>query len=232
MANKKSSPPTRATQLRPLPIRIVKLHAYLFIGGIIGLGVIAFLPGSIALTTRLLAGWDIGVAIYLVLIQWRMMRCDVDRIRRRAAEQDEGAFAILLLTALATLASLIAIVVDLGGLKQAQQGDAVVQVALAVVTILLSWAFVHTIFAIHYAHEYYGERRDGKIGGLEFPGDTKPDYWDFLYFSLVIGMTSQVSDVQITSKVIRRVVSMHGVMAFFFNLTVLALTVNMVSNLI
>jgi uncharacterized membrane protein len=228
MASKKSSP----VQLRPMPIRLVKLHAFLFIGGFIGLGVIAFLPGQIALATRLLAGWDTGVALYLILIQWRMMHCDVDRIRRRAAEQDEGASAILLLTALATLASLAAIVVDLGGLKQALQGDAAVKVALAFGTILLSWAFVHTIFAIHYAHEYYGERRDGKIGGLDFPGDTKPDYWDFLYFSLVIGMTSQVSDVQITSKVIRRVVSMHGVLSFFFNLTVLALTVNMVSNLI
>ena len=99
-------------------------------------------------------------------------------------------------------------------------------------TILLSWAFVHTIFSLHYAHEYYGERRDGKIGGLNFPGDQEPDYWDFLYFSLVIGMTSQVSDVAITSKVIRRMVAIHGVLSFFFNLTVLALTVNMVSNLI
>lgn len=227
MANTKSPPP-----LRPLPIRLVKLHVYLFIGSIIGLGVIMFLPGHFRLTTRLLAGWDTGVAIYLVLIQWLMMRCNVDRIRRRAAEQDEGAFAILLLTVIATIASLVAIVVELGGLKQAPRADAITQLLLAGATILLSWAFVHTIFAIHYAHEYYGERRDGKIGGLAFPEDTKPDYWDFLYFSLVIGMTSQVSDVQVTSKVLRRIVSMHGALSFFFNLTVLALTVNMVSNLI
>jgi uncharacterized membrane protein len=227
MANTKSTPP-----LRPMPIRLVKLHAYLFIGTIIGVGVAAFLPGHFRSTTRLLTGWDSGVAIYLVLIQLLMMRCDVDRIRRRAAEQDEGAFAILLMTVIATMASLVAIVVELGGLKQAPQADAITQVLLAAATILLSWAFVHTIFAIHYAHEYYGERRDGTIGGLTFPDDAKPNYWDFLYFSLVIGMTSQVSDVQITSKVIRRVVSMHGVLSFFFNLTVLALTVNMVSNLI
>ena len=99
-------------------------------------------------------------------------------------------------------------------------------------TILLSWSFVHTIFSFHYAHEYYGERRDGKIGGLKFPGDTKPDYWDFLYFSLVVGMTSQVSDVAVTSKIIRRMVAIHGVLSFFFNVTVLALTVNIVSNLL
>jgi uncharacterized membrane protein len=91
---------------------------------------------------------------------------------------------------------------------------------------------MHTIFAVHYAHEYYGERRDAQIGGLTFPGSQEPDYWDFLYFSFVIAMTSQVSDVAITSKVIRRVVNVHGVLSFFFNVSVLALMVNMLSNLI
>ncbi len=123
----KSTPP-----LRPLPIRLVKLHAYLFIGTIVGVGVATYLPGHFRLTTRLLVGWDIGVAIYLVLIQLMMMRCNVDRIRRRAAEQDEGAFAILLLIVIATMASLVAIVVELGGLKQAPQADAITQVLLAV----------------------------------------------------------------------------------------------------
>ena len=99
------------------------------------------------------------------------------------------------------------------------------------VTILLSWAFMHTIFALHYAHEFYGEGRDAKVGGLVFPGTGEPDYWDFLYFSLVIAMTSQVSDVQISSRSIRRLATIHGAISFFFNLTVLALTVNMVSNL-
>ena len=78
---------------------------------------------------------------------------------------------------------------------------------MAMVTILVSWAFVHTIFALHYAHEYYGERGDHAVGGLTFPGRQSPDYWDFLYFSVVIAMTSQVSDVVITSKVIRRIVT-------------------------
>ena len=97
---------------------------------------------------------------------------------------------------------------------------------------LLSWLFLHIVFALHYAHEYYGERSDDQIGGLKFPGQQSPDYWDFVYFSFVIAMTSQVSDVAITSKVIRRVATVHGVLSFFFNVSVLALTVNMVSNLI
>jgi uncharacterized membrane protein len=225
-------PPLRPTPLRPLPIRIAKLHAKLLAAAAVGIVVSVLAPGHWRMATQLLAGWNVGVAIYLCLTHAMFMRCNIERIRQRASEQDEGAFAILLLTIVATMASLIAIVFELGGLKQAQPSEGIIQVLLAVATILLSWSFVHTIFSIHYAHEYYGERRDGKIGGLKFPGDPQPDYWDFLYFSLVIAMTSQVSDVAVTSKVIRHVVSMHGVLSFFFNLTVLALTVNMVSNLI
>ena len=219
-------------QRPPLPVRVAKLHAKLMIAAAVGLAVIALAPGDFRLPTRLLVAWDVGVALYLSLTHPTILRADIARIRQRAQEQDEGAFAILLLSIVATMASLVAIVFELGGTKQAPHDQAVIQVLLAMATILLSWAFVHTIFAIHYAHEYYGERRDGKIGGLTFPDDAKPNYWDFLYFSLVIGMTSQVSDVQITSKVIRRVVSMHGVLSFFFNLTILALTVNMISNII
>ena len=217
--------------LKPLPVRIVRLHGNLIIGALIGLIVVALAPFTL-LATRLLVGWDIGVALYLLLIHWTMARCDIARIRRRAAEQDEGAFAILLMTMAATFASLVAIIFALGGSKQVPHDEAAVLIGLTIGTILLSWFFVHTIFALHYAHEYYGERRDGIIGGLNFPDDDDPDYWDFFYFSLVIGMTSQVSDVAITSKSIRHVATMHGVLSFFFNVTVLALTINVVSGLL
>jgi uncharacterized membrane protein len=221
----------RQIPLRPLPIRFVRLHAKLVFGMVAGLIIVVLAPFTF-LTTRLLLGWDIGVALYLLLIYATMSRCDIAHIRRRAAEQDEGAFAILLMTMAATFASLIAIVFALGGSKSAPHEQAAVLVGLTIGTILLSWFFVHTIFALHYAHEYYGERRDGIIGGLNFPGDDDPDYWDFFYFSLVIGMTSQVSDVAITSKGIRRLATMHGALSFFFNVTVLALTINMVSSLL
>ena len=222
----------QSKSLPPLPVRVAKLHAKLVIGAIIGIFVIVLVPSDWRMPTRLLVGWDVGIALYLATTWPMILLADVARIRQRASEQDEGAFAILLLSIGATLASLVAIVFELGGIKQAPSGDAVAHVLLAMITILLSWSFVHTIFALHYAHEYYGEGSDGIIGGLNFPDDKDPDYWDFLYFSLVIGMTSQVSDVAITSKVIRRMAAIHGVLSFFFNLTVLALTVNMVSNLI
>ena len=225
------SKPTRP--LSPLAVRIVRLHAKLVIAIIIAIAVAAGMARfDINLPARLLTGWDVGIAVYLVLTFSMMWRADVSRIRRRAAEQDEGATFILLLSIVATFASLVAVVFALGGAKQGAQYGATSHVLLAIATILLSWTFVHTIFSFHYAHEYYGERGDGQIGGLHFPNDDKPDYRDFLYFSLVIGMTSQVSDVSISSKVIRRVASIHGVLSFFFNLVVLALTVNMVANLI
>ena len=215
-----------------MPIRVARLHARLFIGALVGLAVIALTPNDWRLATRLLVGWNAGIALYLVLIHSLIWRCDVARLRRRAAEQDEGAFAILLLSMASTLASLVAIVFEIGGSKEIARSLAVSHVLLAMATIFLSWAFMHTIFSLHYAHEYYGEGRDKKIGGLNFPSENEPDYLDFLYFSLVIGMTSQVSDVAITSRSIRRMAALHGVLSFFFNLTVLALTVNMISNLI
>ena len=103
--------------------------------------------------------------------------------------------------------------------------------ALAAITIVLSWAFTHTIFALNYAHDFYGEH-GGKKSGLNFPGKESPDYWDFVYFSFVIGMTSQVSDVGVTSKLIRRTVNAHGIVSFFFNAALLALTVNIAASAI
>lgn len=172
--------------------------------------------------TRLLVGWDVGVVLYLALVAHVMWCADVARIRGRATLEDEGRLAILLLTVLAALASLGAIFAELG--PGAGGGRSLPRVAHAAVTILLSWAFIHTIFALHYAHEFY----DASPGGLAFPpGSADPDYWDFLYFSFVIGMTSQVSDVAVTSSDVRRIVTAHGVLSFVFNAALLALTVNL-----
>ena len=179
------------------------------------------------LVTRLLTGWDTAVALYLGLALHLIARSDVRHIRRHAALQDEGQLAILTCTVAAALASLAAIFAVLstsavGGSRP--RGYLI----LATLTILLSWAFIHTIFALHYAHEFYDETA-GR--GMAFPGgEPNPDYWDFVYFSFVIGMTSQVSDVAITSKLIRRTVAAHGVVSFLFNAALLALTVNIAAS--
>ncbi len=223
----------RAKTKASLPLRFARLHGRLL--GSVAFGVLVTLctiPTNWQTTSKLLAGWDAGVLLYLVLIYSVVKNCDIAYLRKRAAEEDEGAIALLILTCAAALASLAAIVVELGGLKDAEQVEIAISVAVSMGTIILSWAFVHSSFALHYAHEFYGEGRDRTIGGLRFPGKSRPDYWDFIYFSAVIAMTSQVSDVAIESQSIRRIVTVHGVLSFFFNLSVLALTVNMMSNLI
>jgi uncharacterized membrane protein len=179
---------------------------------------------------RGLVGWDIGIGLYVILAFEMMARSNVHEIRRRAATQDEGAIVILVLTVATALASLLAIVALLGTSTPGEARQRSTELILATITIVLSWAFIHTMFALHYAHEFYDQ---SGAPGLAFPGgEDKPDYWDFVYFSLVIGMTAQVSDVGITTKEIRRTVAAHGVVSFFFNAALLALTVNIAASAI
>jgi uncharacterized membrane protein len=156
-----------------------------------------------------------------------VMRGGLAHIRRNAVLQDDGRFLILLLVAAGAFASIAAIIFELDA---SHRGTG--ELTLATVTIALSWAAVHTAFALHYAHEFY---RGAKPGGLQFPsGDqhVDADYWDFVYFSFVIGMTAQVSDVGITDKIIRRTATVHGIIAFVFNTALLALMVNIAASAI
>src|SRR5262249_4489113 len=206
--------------------RLWKLHARLFIAEGFGIRVsVALLALPWRMPTRALVGWDAGVLLYLVLSYRAAAHATIATIRQRAAIYDEGAIALLVLTTAAALASLAAVLAELG------HAPGWYRVALGVSTILLSWAFMHLIFALHYAREFYGASGEKHAGGLVFPGQEDPDYWDFLYYSLVVAMTAQVSDVQITSKAIRRLTIVHGVISFFFNIAVLALALNIVSSL-
>jgi uncharacterized membrane protein len=209
------------------PLRVVYARPRTFLSVLIGIVAFFLLPGSLRLVTRLLISWDIFVTCYLALAYVMMFRCGLAHIRRSAALQDDGRFLILLVTALGAFASIVAIVFELGASNRSG-----VQLALATVTIALSWAMVHTTFALHYAHDYY---RGAKPGGLQFPsGDEHDhaDYWDFVYFSFVIGMTAQVSDVGITDKTIRRTATAHGIISFVFNTALLALMVNIAASAI
>ena len=210
-----------------LPIRVVYTRPRTFFS--IAAAVVAYflVPDSFRLVTRLLVGWDVFAALYLITAYAMMLRCDHSHIRSNAILQDDGRFLILLVTALGAFASIAAIVLELGASQRAAS-----QLTLAIVTIVLSWAAVHTTFALHYAHDYY---RGAKPGGLQFPsGDQneKPDYWDFVYFSFVIGMTAQVSDVGITDRIIRRTATVHGIISFVFNTALVALMVNIAASAI
>src|SRR5262249_37081480 len=155
-------------------------------------------------------------------------------MQRRAQLEDEGRYVVLALSAATAVAILLAIAFELHGIRDQPPAAAGWRVGLAVLTILLAWFFMNTMFALHYAHFFYGDC-DGPAAearGLLFPGRNEPDYWDFLYFSFTIGMTFQVSDVQIESHHLRRTALAHGVLAFFFNVIILALTINIVAGLI
>jgi len=201
----------------------------LFAAAAFGLIVVFALPATFMLSTRLLIGWDIGIGCYLAAVYVLVIRSDVSDIRRNSALQDEGRLTLLVLTVGAALASLAAIIAELGAEHRAAAGTGGAPLILATSTIALSWGFIHTIFALHYAHEFYSERQD-RGGGLKFPGGGDPDYWDFVYFSFVVGMTSQVSDVAVTHKRIRRIVTAHGAVSFAFNAALVALTVNIAAN--
>ena len=218
----------------PLLVRIVRTRPRLFTSLAIGVLVSAALAllTDWRLATRLLVAWDIFVALYLALAAHLMSRSDVDRIRDRAAMEDEGQLAILVLTVVAALASLGAIFAELGTSAGAGGGRQPIHLVLATVTIVLSWAFIHSMFALHYAHEFYGNGRDGIVGGISFPDDNEPDYWDFCYFSFTLGMCAQVSDATISSKSIRRTALSHSVISFVFNAALLALTVNIAASAI
>jgi len=226
MSEKAPTPSQVARRRLPRIVRAMRARPRLFLSAALGLMVGAVLPSEWRIATRMLVAWDVGVAVYLVFAFSAMANADIARIRRRAALLDEDRTVFLILTAGAALASLGAIVAELGD-KETAHSPA--NLALAAITIALSWGFTHTIFALHYAHEFYIEHRY-EDGGLAFPGKEQPDYWDFVYFSLVIGMTSQVSDVAVTAKGIRRTVAAHGVVSFFFNAALLALTVNIAAS--
>jgi uncharacterized membrane protein len=207
-------------------VRMARGHAKLWFAVALGCVVYALLPGSWRPVTRALVGWDIGVLCYIALTAAMMARSSVSEIRKHSAAHDEGALAIMVLSIVAALASLGAIFAELAQGDEAQRGAG--SYVLAIATVILSWAFTHTMFALHYAYDFYGTGH--RAAGLDFPGDAQPDYWDFVYFSFTIGATFQVSDVSVTNKWIRRSVITHGVLSFFYTTTVVALTVNMASN--
>lgn len=187
--------------------------------------------------TRMILALDIGGVVFLGLTWAMMARATPERMRLRARLQDEGKPVILLLTVGAAVFSMTAISLELHGLKDLPSGETALHIALAGASILCSWLVTHTMFALHYAHDFYGDADPSivdseRAGGLEFPGCAHPDYWDFLYFSFVVGMTCQTSDVQVVDRGIRRLTLAQGLLAFVFNTLILALTINIAAGLL
>ena len=218
-------------------LRQFKAHPRLLAGILAAVLAGLVLPQDWPRTTRNIVALDAGGLVFLILT-WVMMARSTERhMRLRAALQDEGRLAVLLLTTGATIFAMTAVALELHDAKDLSPDASLIHVGLAAATIVCSWFVTHTMFALHYAHGFYadpdpGDDREDRVGGLDIPGCKRPDYWDFLYFSFTIGMTFQTSDVQITARSLRRQTLAHGILSFFFNTVILALSINIAAGLL
>ena len=211
--------------------RTIYVRPRLLFSIVAGLLLFVLLPHNWRTETRALMGWNLGTIIYLGLFIYLAEKSDVEKIRKRAALQDDGAILALILSGFAAIMCFVAIAFELANLKGVTGADRTLHLALVILTIPLNWAFIHSIFALHYAHEFY-DSPDAGGRGLDFPGDNDPTYWDFIYFSYIIGTSGQTADVGITCPSIRKIATIHCVFSFFFNLTTLGLSINVASSLL
>jgi uncharacterized membrane protein len=212
--------------------RAVRSRPRMMISLIFGALVFYFSSSDVG-STRALLGWNAGVILFIVLILVMMGRTRAADIRDHSNAEEEGRFTVLTVVIAAAVMTLIAIGVELFAVKEMQGTSRALRFALTFGTVISSWVFVHVVFAIYYAHEFHAEMGGKKAlrGGLQFPGETMPDYWDFLYFAFTVGMTAQTSDVVITSRMMRRLVIVHAIVSFVFTTAVIALTVNLAAQL-
>jgi uncharacterized membrane protein len=215
-------------------IRLIRARPRIFIACACGLVVGLLLPEGIARqqVTRWLIAWNVGTALYVLLAAIMMIRSSTHHMRHRAQQQDDGQLVILVLVVVAGVASLAAIAGELTVVKDMHGFAKSAHVALAGVTVMTSWAFIQVMFALHYAHDYYAAVCHSRAAGLQFPGEEAPDYGDFFYFAAVIGTSGQTADVSFVSKSMRRIGSMHCILAYLFNTTVLALLINIGASLL
>jgi uncharacterized membrane protein len=200
------------------------------------IGVLVFFSLPVVLqahaTVRLIVAWDTTMLTYLFFCAYMMHGSDHQSISQRAHKQDEGKWFILLLVIVSSALGLLSIAGELAIAKDLKGSLKLAHIGLTAVTIVLSWVFTQTMFALHYAHDYYVAKAKGLPAGLDFPNEESPDYGDFMYFAFVIGTSGQTADVAFSSKAMRRVGLLHCVLAYFFNATVLALTINIAAGLI
>jgi uncharacterized membrane protein len=218
---------------RPFLFRLLVARPRLLSSVAVGFATALLLPESVAqqAVTRAIIGWNVGAILYLVLAMKMMFWSTHERMRALALQHDEGNTVVLILVITAALMCIGAIVAELSVVKDLKGQLRYAHIGLAGLTIVTSWAFTQTMFALHYAHDYYVCAIRNEHGGLDFPGGQPPDYGDFLYFASVIGTSGQTADVSLSSRRMRRTGTVHCVLAFFFNTTLVALTINIASGL-
>ncbi len=217
-------------------MQLLRKHAIFLSAVLIGFLVFLLLTTREVNARNVLAGWNVSAVIFIAATWRRMLRASVATIRKRAADLDFSDSLLMFLSIAAALASIAGIGLELHQVKEAEPGVALTRALVAVVTILISWVFLHTLFTVHYAHRFYGVDDDGdglKGDGLKFPeGVEEPVYWDFLYYSFTIGVASQTADVATSTTVMRKLTLLHSVLSFLFNTTILALAINVGASLL
>ncbi len=225
--------PARGVELSGLAAfyQQIKHRPRLTLSVLLGCALFLLLPANWRAETRALIAWDFAASLYISLFFRLAHSSSPEIIQDRAKAQDDGAVLTLILSLLAAIMCFVAIAFELAGAKSAEGNNKLYHLMLVAGTIPIAWTFIHTMFALHYAHEYYDEDLDGD-NGLEFPGNAAPNYWDFIYFSFIIGTSGQTADVSVTSQSLRKLATIHCVLAFFFNITMLGLTINVASSLL
>lgn len=220
-----SEKPSRRGRERGL-LRMARRRVRLIIAAVATLVVFLAAPGEMRQATRALIAWNAGAGCFLALIALMIARSRPDGARAHAAREDENQGVLLLIAVSAAAAAVAAIVWELGPVKDMTGLRKAEHIGLVAATILTAWTFIHTMFALHYAGEYYAPTPRGVRAGLRFPEEDEPSWGDFLYQAFVIGCACATADVNATSRAMRRVCLVHGVVAFFFNTIILALTIN------
>ena len=217
------------------PARVVIGHRYTASAAVIGLLAFLLSPTSLGPAPRIVFAWDLAALALLSMFVLLLLReGDNETMARNAAAQEEGEWTVFAITIAGVFVSFAALTRVMGLAKDMVGMERKFYVGTVALTLFLSWLVTHVVFALRYAHEYYERHPDSSRvdGGLAFPGDLPPDYWDFLYFAMVLGMTFQVSDVQIDSRKMRRLATVHGLIGFLFNTVIVALTVNIAATLL
>lgn len=198
-----------------------------------GLVTVLLLPVHMEKVTRMMIGWDSYCLWFLSLSALTFSKLKADQLRLLAKRQDASRGIVSLIVILACVTSIVAIL-DLESHRSAWILPRGLVTFIYLFGVFASWLLLHTVYTYRYAHIYYGDHpRDPnqEAGGLEIPGNCQPGYMDFAYFSFVIGMTFQVSDIVITSPRIRKMALFHAFLSFLFNTVIVALTINEVVNL-
>jgi uncharacterized membrane protein len=216
------------------PFDLRQARARLLLAVILGAATtigLTLMPSGPGWAVRIVAGWDAAALVLLSLAWLIIWRADIEKTRFRAAAEDPGRNAVWGVVLMASTFSLFAAVVVLRRAKSMGAGDSALLVGLCMVAVVTAWSLTHTAYTLRYAHLYYRDDTTGE-GGLTFPGDECPNYFDFAYFSFTVGMCFQVSDVVITSSAIRRAVLGHSLLSFAYNTAIVALALNLVFGLL